>query len=79
MAVEEIEKSGILESYSSKMLEKVFSLTRKMVGDVMVHRKNIYAVDLRWKYDEIMDRLLSSGYSRIPAYEEKMDNLKGLI
>jgi CBS domain containing-hemolysin-like protein len=79
MAVEEIEKSGILEKDSSKMLERVFSFARKTVGEIMVPRENILAVDLSWEYERIMEALLSSRYSRIPVYLKKLDNLTGLI
>jgi CBS domain containing-hemolysin-like protein len=79
VALEEIETSGVLEEEPSKMLKKVLGLSVKTVGELMVPRNTIYSVDLTWEYDKIMDVLLKSPYSRIPAYEEVVDEIKGVI
>jgi len=79
LALEEIQHHGVMEKDSSMMLGRVLFLTQKTVGEVMIPRKMIYAINLNWPVERIMETIMKSRYSRIPAYTEKLDNIKGFI
>ncbi len=79
MAMKEVKADGILEEDLSSMLGRVLFLTQKTVGEVMIPRKTIYALDLNREYENIIKNLLSCHYSRIPAYYKRLDNLRGVI
>ena len=79
LALEDIEQNDLLDRENSRMLGRVLSLTKKTVGDIMVPRKNIYAVNLKWDYGRIISSLLRSRFSRIPAYSGHPDNFSGFI
>ncbi|MFC2062025.1 CNNM domain-containing protein [Elusimicrobiota bacterium] len=79
VALEDIEENGLFEKDSSRMLGKVLFLTRRTAGEVMVPRNSIFGVDLKWEYEKIIEALLDMKYSRIPAYCEKIDDIKGFI
>lgn len=74
-AIKDIKSEDNLE----RMLEGVFFLTKSTVGDVMTPRKMIYAIDINWQYEKIMEAILKSRYSRVPVYSEKFDNVIGFI
>ncbi len=79
LALEEIEQSSLLDRENSRMLSRVLSLAKKSVGDIMVRRKDVYAVDLEWDYEKIIRKLRESRFSRIPAYRGRLDNFAGFI
>ncbi len=79
MALTDMENNGILEEESTKMLERVLYLTQKTVGDVMIPREEICALDITKGYEQIINDLIGCHYSRIPVYEENIDNLKGIV
>ena len=49
------------------------------VEDVMIHRKNVIMLDVNLPAEEIVKEVLDSGHSRIPVYEEKQDNVIGVL
>lgn len=79
MALEDIHKRNMIENEYTDMMIKTLSLTKKSVGEVMSPRERIYAVNLKWKPERIMNGLINSPFSRIPAYYGHLDNIKGII
>lgn len=49
------------------------------VKQVMKSRMDITAVDVDMDFHELMDRINKSGFSRIPVYEETIDNILGIL
>ena len=45
----------------------------------MQSRMDITAIDMEMDFHELMDKINKSGYSRIPAYEETIDNIQGIL
>ena len=72
-------EEGILHKEKSKMLSKVFDFSDAIVRDVMTPKKDILAIGINAKFDEIVDKVLESGYSRIPVYKDSPDNIIGII
>ena len=62
-----------------KMLSKVFDFSDAIVKDVMTPKKNIVAIDINANFDDIVEKVLESGYSRLPAYKDNPDNIIGII
>ncbi len=79
LTLENMGENGHMEKNFSKMMDKVLFLDQKSVRQVMVPRKRIYSINLEWKYEKIMKKLLKSKFSRIPAYRKHLDNITGLI
>ncbi|MCT4665481.1 MAG: gliding motility-associated protein GldE [Flavobacteriales bacterium] len=46
---------------------------------IMTPRTQVFAVDILTPFDELLEHILQSGYSRIPVYQEKKDKVKGII
>ncbi|MFA5146890.1 MAG: hemolysin family protein [Candidatus Omnitrophota bacterium] len=62
-----------------RMLSKVFDFGETVVRSVMTPKKEMVSIDVNSKFDDIVDDVLESGYSRIPVYRDKPENIIGII
>lgn len=72
-------EKGTIEESEKEMINNIFELDDRTVGEVMTHRMDITAVELSLPISEAVDLAISDGYSRMPVYEETIDNIKGII
>jgi putative hemolysin len=61
------------------LLFGAFSLGETTVGDIMVPRVDILGIDLESPWSEAVDRVRSAQHSRLPVYEESIDNIIGVL
>lgn len=61
------------------ILKGIFNFGTLSVKQVMRSRMDITAVDVEMDFHELMDKINKSGYSRIPVYEENIDNIVGVL
>ena len=61
------------------MLANLFDLESISVDDVMIPRNQIHAVDLAAKPGQLAQQIATSYHSRLPAYEDELDNIVGLL
>lgn len=61
------------------MLRSILDLADVPIEDVMVHRKNVTLIDSSLPMDEIVNIVLDSPHTRIPVWENDMDNIIGII
>lgn len=73
------EESGGIESAEREMIQNVFEFSDTTAADVMTHRTDMEAICLEDTDDEIFTVISESGFSRIPAYEENIDEITGII
>jgi len=62
-----------------KMLSKVFDFSDAVVKDVMTPKKNMISIDVSASIEDILEKVVESGYSRLPVYRENPDNIIGII
>ncbi|MDR3475368.1 MAG: hemolysin family protein [Devosia sp.] len=62
-----------------KILQNVLKLEDLRVDDVMVPRADIVAVDVNAQLGTLIARFLEAGHSRIPVYDDDLDNITGFI
>ncbi|MFH0763571.1 MAG: hemolysin family protein [Candidatus Omnitrophota bacterium] len=62
-----------------RMLSKVFDFSDAVVKDVMTPKKDMAAIDINAPFEEILEKVLESGYSRLPVYKDSPDNIIGII
>jgi len=72
-------EEGVLEIEERKMLHNVFEFGDSQVKEVMVPRTEIIAVDVKASYDEVYQLFKDEQYSRIPVYEDEIDNIIGIL
>jgi len=73
------EETGIIEEDEKEMIYSIFELGETMAREVMVPRIDIVAVESKTPVQQALDLILEKGHSRIPVYEETIDNIIGLL
>ena len=81
MMVDQGEEKGTIQEEEKELINKVFEFNDITVSEVMRHRKDIFAVDINISGDELMHELSKEEYrySRIPVYDETIDEIKGVL
>lgn len=62
-----------------KMLSKVFEFSDTIVKTIMVPKDKMILISISASIDDILDKALDSGHSRLPVYKDKPDNIIGVI
>jgi putative hemolysin len=79
LLVERGGEQGILEAEEEQMIHAVIELGDRRVHEVMVPRIAIVALAATAGLDEAIDRVVEEGHSRIPVYEETVDEIVGIL
>ncbi len=72
-------ESGTVEDSEREMINSVFSFDDKSARELMVPRRDVFAIDIGEPQEEMLDAVLESRHSRIPVYEETVDNIIGIL
>jgi putative hemolysin len=79
LMVEAGQKEGILEQEEGQMIVSIFQLNDTLTREIMVPRIEMLALDINTSLTEALDTFMESGYSRVPVYEGRMDNIIGIL
>ncbi len=81
MMVDQGEEKGTIEEEERELINNVFEFNDITVSEIMRHRKDIFAVDINISNEELIKELSESQYrySRIPVYDETIDEIKGIL
>jgi len=77
--VDASEQNGIIEQEERQMIRSIIQLGETLTREIMVPRIDIIALDVHAPLSEAMDKLVETGFSRLPVYEETVDNIIGLL
>jgi len=72
-------ESGQIEASDYDIIKNAFNFSERKAHQVMVPRIQLFAVDLATFKPEEANRLVLEGYSRIPCYENDLDNILGVV
>lgn len=82
MMVDVGEEKGIIEKEEREMINNVFEFNDTVVSEIMVPRTEIYAVDMNLSISKVIEEITNDDdfrYSRIPVYDETIDEIKGVV
>ena len=80
MMVDVGEEKGTIEEGEKEMINNVFELNDKVVSEIMKPRNKIFALNIDLTIAEVMEKIqIDTRYSRIPVFEETIDNIKGIV
>ena len=82
MMVDVGEEKGIIEKEEREMINNVFEFNDTVVSEIMVPRTEIYAVDMNLSISKVIEDITKDDefrYSRIPVYDETIDEIKGVV
>jgi len=73
------EEEGVLEEEETDMIHSIFEFADTTVREVMIPRIDMITLESDATVDEAVDLALEGGFSRIPVYEETIDNIIGVL
>lgn len=81
MMVDVGEEKGTIKNEEKEMINNVFELNDTEVSEIMVHRTEIFALDKELTVSEVSKKLVEGEYrySRMPVYDEDIDNIVGIL
>ncbi len=77
--VQESHKAGMVNKKESDIISKVLTLGEQRVYEAMRPRTEIVGVEINSTIDEAFALFVDSGYSKLPVYDDNLDNIKGII
>ena len=72
-------ETGSTDDQERAMLRSILDLDHVEVGEIMVHRKDIFTVDAGLSPTAILEQVITSPYTRIPMWRKKPDNIIGIL
>ena len=82
MMVDVGEEKGTIDKEEKEMINNVFEFNDTVVSEIMVPRTDIYAVDMNLSISKVIEEITKDSdfrYSRIPVYDETIDEIKGVV
>lgn len=80
MMVDVGEEKGTIDTEEKEMINNIFEFNDKAVSEIMIPRKDVFALDMNLSISKVIEELTEDfRYSRIPVYDETIDNIKGIV
>lgn len=73
------EEDGLIDRQSGEMIQSILELRETVAREVMVPRTEIVAVNDSSTIDDILALILKHGHTRMPFYNENIDNIEGIL
>lgn len=77
--VEVGQANGVFNETEKEMINSIFEFDDILASEIMIPRTDVYFIDIDASVTEYLDELLSTKHSRIPVYEEDIDNIIGVL
>ena len=79
LLVKQSADGGEIEEENYEIIKNAFDFTDHSAKQIMIPRQNILSIDIEEPIEEIIKTIMDSGYSRIPVYEDSIDNVIGVF
>ena len=79
MMIDEGEEKGTIEKGQKQLLNNVFQFNDIIVSEIMTPRTDMYAIDINDDINKLLYKIDEYKYSRIPVYDESIDDIKGIL
>lgn len=70
---------GAVDEEEQEMIENVLELSDTTADEIMTPRTDITAVEVNTDLQTILNTIATAGHTRVPVYEERIDNIVGLV
>lgn len=77
--IETAEDEGVLSKDRTELLQAAINFSEKTAVEVMTSRVDMDAIDIDDSLNEMMELVFNTPYSRIPVYEDSVDNIIGIL
>ncbi len=79
MLVEEVQQDGSIDESEGNLLRNAIEFSEQEAEDILTHRVDVVAVDVNTSKEEIAQIFYETKFSRIPVYEDSIDNIIGIV
>ena len=77
--IKESESAGIVDKKDSELISKVIELGDQKVYEAMTPRTEIVGIEITSDLNEALSIFIDSGFSKLPVFEDNLDNIKGIL
>lgn len=77
--IEESIEAGIVDEKESDIVKNVIEISDQKVYEVMTPRTDIVGVEITETLENVTQEFINSGYSKLPVYDNNLDNIKGVV
>lgn len=77
--LEQHRTEGVLDEEEQEMIENVLELSNSTASEIMTPRTDIIAVDVNADLKKVLETIAVAGHTRVPVYENNIDNIIGLV
>lgn len=77
--IETAENEKVLDEDASELVSAAIDFPEKSASEIMTARVDVTAIDIDDDWEEILDTVLDSTFSRLPVYEDSIDNIIGML
>lgn len=74
-----INEKGLMERHKTAMLKSIFELGTTPIKDIMVPETSVISINVNCTQKETLDLFSKYQFTRLPVYEEKLDNIIGMV
>lgn len=79
MLLTESEEGGAIKTSEHDLIQNVFEFDDRVVRQILIPRNKVSAIDVESTKEEVIRQVIDEGYSRMPVYQDSMDNVIGVI
>lgn len=79
LMIEVGKEEGVLTDEERKMLHRIFEFGDIKIGDVMVPKEKMVAVDINTTSEQLLNTFIEEGHARLPVYSRGLENVVGII
>lgn len=77
--LEQGKETGALDSNEHELIQNVFEFNERVVKNIMVPRTKISGIEITTTKHELLETLITEGYSRMPVYDDVIDKIVGIV
>ena len=77
--IETVEDEGVIDEERSELLQAALDFHEISASEVMTARVDVLALDIDDDWEELLDEVDDSSYTRLPVYEDSIDNIIGIL
>lgn len=77
--VQQGRESGEIDAAEYNIIKNAFQFSEQVAKQIMVPRTDVVAIDINDFSEAMLEKIINEGYSRIPCYEDNIDNIAGVV
>ena len=72
-------ESGVFEEGEEEMISSIFEFSETTVKEILTPRIDVFALEAESRIEDVWNEILDQGFTRIPIYNETIDNIVGTV